>query len=193
MKGSGWPKKDPKRSNHPHLLDFHWWKNYDVLYCTYWITFVSTGALWPQIPSARAQFSVACSFVQDIGMWGVQTVATECPDHFMQLKLILNHPVGENVQKHHFGTLLRPNTTFYRSLGMPKWYENKQKCITSVEVTQIRIWKSCRLLFAFSGHWGVFKGPKRAVLGPNKNPLGPYRKPKGPGSVSKGIISMMFD
>ena len=120
MKGSGWPKKDPKRSNHPHLLDFHWWKNYDVLYCTYWITFVSTGALWPQIPSARAQFSVACSFVQDIGMWGVQTVATECPDHFMQLKLILNHPVGENVQKHHFGTLPRPNTPFKRFLGMPK-------------------------------------------------------------------------
>ena len=105
---------------------------------------VALGGFWGvwRIPSARAQFSVACSFVQDIGMWSVQTVATECPDHFMQLKLILNHPFGENVQKHHFGTLLRPNTPFYRSLGMPKWYENKQKCITSVEVTHIRIWKS---------------------------------------------------
>ena len=85
-------------------------------------------------------------------MLGVQIVATEFSDDFTQLQLILSHAVGENVQKHHFGTLPRPNTPLLRSLGMPKWYENKQKCITSVEVTQIKIWKSFRLLFALSGH-----------------------------------------
>ena len=39
-------------------------------------------------------------------MWGVQIVVTEFSDEFMQLQLILNHPVGENVQKHCFGGLL---------------------------------------------------------------------------------------
>ena len=36
-------------------------------------------------------------------MWGVQIVATEFSDDFRQLQLILNHPVGEIVQKHHLG------------------------------------------------------------------------------------------
>ena len=37
---------------------------------------------------------------------------------------------------------------------------------------RINMWKSLRPLFVLSGHCGVFKGPKRAVLGPNKDPLG---------------------
>ena len=37
-----------------------------------------------------------------MGMWYVQIVATEFSDNFTQLKLILDHPVGENVQKYHF-------------------------------------------------------------------------------------------
>ena len=56
-------------------------------------------------------------------MWGVQIVATEFSDDFRQLQLILNHPVGETVQKHHFGGLLEAKN----ALGMPKWYESKQK------------------------------------------------------------------
>ena len=44
-------------------------------------------------------------------MWGVQTVATKFSDDFMQLQLILNHPVGETVQKQHFGGLLEAKNT----------------------------------------------------------------------------------
>ena len=40
-------------------------------------------------------------------MWGVQIIATECPDHFIQLQRILNHPIEENVQNFFGGALLR--------------------------------------------------------------------------------------
>ena len=51
-------------------------------------------------------------------MWGVQTVATEFSDDFTQLQLILNHAVGENIQKHHFGGLLEAkNALLEISLG----------------------------------------------------------------------------
>ena len=46
---------------------------------------------------------VGSCFDRNIGMWGVQIVATEFSDDFRQLQLILNHPVGEIAQKHHFG------------------------------------------------------------------------------------------
>ena len=54
-------------------------------------------------PFKRGPFLVGCCFDRNIGMWGVQIVATEFSDDFRQLQLILNHPVGEIVQKHHFG------------------------------------------------------------------------------------------
>ena len=46
---------------------------------------------------------VGSCFDRNIGMWGVQIVAKEFSDDFRQLQLILNHPAGETVQKHHFG------------------------------------------------------------------------------------------
>ena len=52
------------------------------------------------------------------------------------------------------------------------------------------MWKSLRPLFVLSGHCGVFKGSKRAVLGADKVPLGPLRILKGSESVLNGIISM---
>ena len=51
----------------------------------------------------RGPFLVGSCFDRNIGMLGVQIVATEFSDDFRQLQLILNHPVGEIVQKHHFG------------------------------------------------------------------------------------------
>ena len=51
------------------------------------------------------------------------------------------------------------------------------------------MWKSLRPLFVLSGHCGVFKGSKRAVLGADKAPLGPLSILKGSESVSNGIIS----
>ena len=41
---------------------------------------------------------VKCCFDRNIGMWGVQIIATECPDHFTQLQHIFNHLLGENVE-----------------------------------------------------------------------------------------------
>ena len=35
-------------------------------------------------------------------MWGVQSVAMECPAHTALFQLIGNHPAGENGKKHRF-------------------------------------------------------------------------------------------
>ena len=56
-----------------------------------------------RVPFQRGPFLVGSCFDRNIGMWGVQIVATEFSDDFRQLQLILNHPAGETVQKRHFG------------------------------------------------------------------------------------------
>ena len=43
----------------------------------------------------------------NIGKWGVQSVATECPACIALLRAIWNHAGGQNCQKHKFGV------TFY--------------------------------------------------------------------------------
>ena len=53
-------------------------------------------------------------------MWGVQIVATEFSDDFTQLQLILNHAVGENVQKHNFGGLLEAKNALLEVSGNAK-------------------------------------------------------------------------
>ena len=53
-------------------------------------------------------------------MWGVQIVATEFSDDFTQLQLILNDPVGENVQKHQFGGLLEAKNALLEVPGNAK-------------------------------------------------------------------------
>ncbi len=60
-------------------------------------------------------------------MWGVQIGATEFSDDFTQLQLILSHPVGENIQKHHFGGLLETKNDLSEVPGNAKWYEIKRK------------------------------------------------------------------
>ena len=89
----------------------------------FWIYQGPKGAFWPPIPFSGAPFLVGCCFGQNIGVWGVQTVATERPDHLAHLQPILNLPVGENVQKCPFGGFKRPK--------MPKkgsWeYQNGMK------------------------------------------------------------------
>ena len=49
-------------------------------------------------------------------MWGVQIVAKEFSDDFRQLQLILYHPDGEIVQKHHFGGLLEAKNALLGTL-----------------------------------------------------------------------------
>ena len=77
------------------------------------------GFLGPN-PFQRAPFLVRSCFDRNIGMWGVQIVAMEFSDDFRQLQLILNHPVGEAVQKHHFGGLLEAKTGPFRVPGGPE-------------------------------------------------------------------------
>ena len=71
-------------------------------------------------------FLVKCCFDRNIGMWGVQIIATKCLDHYTQLQLILNHPIGENVQNFFWGALLRTKKPFWRSLVV---FSKPQKCI----------------------------------------------------------------
>ena len=49
----------------------------------------------PRIPR-RAPFGVPFLFCWNIGKWGVQSVATECPAHTALIQPMWNHPAGEN-------------------------------------------------------------------------------------------------
>ena len=44
------------------------------------------GTFWGPEPLLGAPFLVRCSFGWNIGVWGVQVVATECPDHLTLLQ-----------------------------------------------------------------------------------------------------------
>ena len=70
---------------------------------------------------------VGCNFDRNMGMWYVQIVATEFSDDFTQLQLILNHPVGENVQKHHFGGLLEAKNALLGTLVAQKTPDTRPK------------------------------------------------------------------
>ena len=65
-------------------------------------------------------------------MWGVQIVATEFSDDFRQLQLILNHPDGEIVQKHHFGGLLEAKNALLGSLVAQKRPDRRPKCVVTM-------------------------------------------------------------
>ena len=93
----------------------------------FWIYQGPKGAFWPPIPFSGAPFSVGCCFGQNIGVWGVQTVATECPDHLAHLQPILNLPVGENVQKCPFGGFKRPKMPKKKVPGSTKMVWKKAK------------------------------------------------------------------
>ena len=70
-------------------------------------------------------------------MWGVQIVATEFCDDFRQLQLILNHPNGETVQKHHFGGLLEAKKALLGSLVAQKRPDTRPKCVVTMTPTQL--------------------------------------------------------
>ena len=116
-------RKAPERPMAPHgcpkqhkticLVGLH-------LYNTFWHTSKpfghSLGAQWAMALWAifcfTGPFLVKCCFDRNIGMWGVQIIATKCPDHFIQLQRILNHPIEENVQNFLGGALLRTKKPF---------------------------------------------------------------------------------
>ena len=83
-------------------------------------------------PFQRGPFLVGSCFDRNIGMWGVQIVATEFSDDFRQLQLILNHPVGEIVQKHHFGGLLEAKNALLGSLVAQKRPDTRPKCVVTI-------------------------------------------------------------
>ena len=83
-------------------------------------------------PFQRGPFLVGSCFDRNIGMWGVQIVATEFSDDFRQLQLILNHPDGETVQKHHFGGLLEAKNALLGSLVAQKRPDTRPKCVVTM-------------------------------------------------------------
>ena len=107
----------------------------------------------------RAPFLVGSCFIQNIGMWGVQIVATEFSDDFTQLQLYLNHPVGETVQIIIWGPIIGQKCP----LRGPWECQNGMKASKKEEPTQISIWRSFKLLFSLSDHCQVFKGSKYKV------------------------------
>ena len=83
-------------------------------------------------PYQRAPFLVRSCFDRNIGMWGVQIVATEFYDDFRQLQIILNHPDGETVQKHHFGGLLEAKNALLGPLVTQKRPDTRPKCVVTI-------------------------------------------------------------
>ena len=88
----------PSKPNVPNQLELCWSVSYMGL-ITHIDPFSSNQGpkrafLGPN-PYQRAPFLVRSCFDRNIGMWGVQIVATEFSDVFRQLQLILNHPDGE--------------------------------------------------------------------------------------------------
>ena len=79
---------------------------------------------------------VGSSFDRNIGMWGVQIVATEFSDDFRELQLILNHPDGETVQKHHFGGLLKAKNALFGTLVAQKRPDTRPKCVVTIMPAQ---------------------------------------------------------
>ena len=65
-------------------------------------------------------------------MWGVQIVATEFYDDFRQLQIILNHPDGETVQKHHVGDLLEAKNALLGPLVTQKRPDTRPKCVVTI-------------------------------------------------------------
>ena len=88
-------------------------------------------------PIQRGPILVGSSFDQNIGMWGVQIVATEFSDGFRQLQLILNHPAGETIQKRHFGAFKRPKMPF-RVPGGPEEAPYQAKVCANHNSSQVR-------------------------------------------------------
>ena len=83
-------------------------------------------------PYQRAPFLVRSCFDRNIGMWGVQIVATEFSNDFRQLQLILNHPDGEIIQKHHFGGLSEAKNALLGSLVAQKRPDTRPKCVVTM-------------------------------------------------------------
>ena len=108
-------------------------------------------------------------------MWYVQIVATEFSDDFTQLQLILNHPVGENVQKYHFwGVSDAKNALFacFLKLGGSIW------AITVLDVPGILLRRSGHptSLYLERKEFPKKLGRGNLGLGPNS----PFRAPWGP-------------
>ena len=103
-------------------------------------------------------------------MWGVHIVATEFSDDFRQLQLILSHPVGETVQKHHFGGLLEAKNALLGSLVAQKRPDTRPKCVVTIIPAQS---DQSVAVGTKSGPWGPSEdlwdlqkghfGPKRAL------------------------------
>ena len=118
-------------------------------------------------PIQRGPILVGSSFDRNIGMWGVQIVATEFSDDFRQLQLILNHPVGEIVQKHHLGPF-RGQKCPFGVPGGPEEARYQAKVCGNHNTNPVRpvggSWDQIWSLGALRGPLGP---PKRSTSGQN--------------------------
>ena len=118
-------------------------------------------------------------------MWGVQIVATEFSDDFRQLQLILNHPDGGTVQKHHFGGLLEAKNALLGSLVAQKRPDTRPKCVVTIIPAQsdqsVAVGTKSGPRGPSEDLWDLQKGhfgPKRALLGSLVAQKRPDTRPK---------------
>ena len=127
-------------------------------------------------PFQMGPFLVGSCFDRNIGMWGVQIVATEFSDDFRQLQLILNHPAGETVQNVILGPF-RGQKCPFGVPGGPEEAPYQAKVCGNHNTSPVR---------PVGGNWVQMWSPGalRGLLGPPNGALrakmGPFRVPGGP-------------
>ena len=124
-------------------------------------------------------------------MWPVQIVATEFFDDFRQLQLISSHPVGEIVQKHHFGGLLEAKNALLGSLVAQKRPHTRPKCVVTIIPAQsdqsVAIWTKSGPPVPSETLWG----PQKGLLGPKQALLRALGARKRPNTRSKCLVTMI--
>ena len=127
-------------------------------------------------PFQMGPFLVGSCFDRNIGMWGVQIVATEFSDGFRQLQLILNHPAGETVQNVILGPF-RGQKCPFGVPGGPEEAPYQAKVCGNHNTSPVRpvggsldqIWSP-----------GALRGPLGPPIGALRAKMGPFRVPGGP-------------
>ena len=110
---------------------------------------------------------------RNIGMWGVQSVATEYPAQIILLRTIWSHPAGENSQKHHFGSFslkIRPFCGDFWANWHPKQFH----------IVYLGDTYPYHTLVPLNGPLLHSRAPKRARCSPQRPFWGPQRSSEGP-------------
>ena len=127
------------------------------------------GPFRPNPLSCLAPILVPKKNLRNIGMWGVQRVATECPVHILLSRTILSHPMPLRPFRGSFwpqGALLRAP----RVLGRPQEAKFGLKCQRLVHLGG---------LHQYQVLWPL-KRPLQPSRGPQKGPFWPQEALWGP-------------